>query len=395
MKAKELWTSLLIGGGDAPAPEPVLISKNITANGEYYAVEDDADGYSSVNVNVQTPSNEDALIEDSLTGEYVNNTATSIAVRGLAYKTHVTKVVMNGVESIGNYGLTQDAALEEATFRSAVSIGDSAFSGCTALTELTIPNVKTIGRYNFQNLTNLETVNAGSIETLGNSAFEGCSKLKTIDLSSVQSIGMNGFYNCRSLTTALLSQCTSMSSSNIFSGCSSLAEVRAPLCRSLGSTCFKDCTALETVDFSGLWQLGSDTFSGCTSLAAIELPMASYLGGSRAFNGCTNLVRVEAGAPEFSSVNASLGSSTFIGCSSLTTLALRRTVSIFTLDGSSVFEGTPFNTSGSAAYIYVPAALIDTYKAATNWSLYQNRFRVLEDYTVDGTVTGALDPTKI
>ena len=30
-----------------------LIAKNITANGDYYAINDDADGYSSVNVNVQ------------------------------------------------------------------------------------------------------------------------------------------------------------------------------------------------------------------------------------------------------------------------------------------------------------------------------------------------------
>ena len=30
-----------------------LIPKNITANGDYYAINDDADGYSSVNVNVQ------------------------------------------------------------------------------------------------------------------------------------------------------------------------------------------------------------------------------------------------------------------------------------------------------------------------------------------------------
>ena len=55
MKAMDLWRTLLIGGdGGGAAPQPTLISKNITANGSYYAVEDDADGYSSVNVNVAT-----------------------------------------------------------------------------------------------------------------------------------------------------------------------------------------------------------------------------------------------------------------------------------------------------------------------------------------------------
>lgn len=41
------------------------------------------------------------------------------------------------------------------------------------------------------------------------------------------------------------------------------------------------------------------------------------------------------------------------------------------------------------------AALVDSYKAATNWSTYADQIRALEDYTVDGTTTGALDETKI
>ena len=39
-------------------------------------------------------------------------------------------------------------------------------------------------------------------------------------------------------------------------------------------------------------------------------------------------------------------------------------------------------------YIYVPRALVDSYKAATNWSAYADYFRALEDYTVDGTIMG-------
>jgi hypothetical protein len=46
-------------------------------------------------------------------------------------------------------------------------------------------------------------------------------------------------------------------------------------------------------------------------------------------------------------------------------------------------------------YIYVPADLVDSYKAATNWSTFAAQFRALEDYTVDGTITGELDITKI
>ena len=51
--------------------------------------------------------------------------------------------------------------------------------------------------------------------------------------------------------------------------------------------------------------------------------------------------------------------------------------------------------ASGAGYIYVPAALVDSYKVATNWSTYAAQFRALEDYTVDGTTMGELDPNKI
>lgn len=40
------------GGGGSPAPAPTLITKTITANGNYNAASDNADGYSGVTVNV-------------------------------------------------------------------------------------------------------------------------------------------------------------------------------------------------------------------------------------------------------------------------------------------------------------------------------------------------------
>jgi hypothetical protein len=55
-----------------------------------------------------------------------------------------------------------------------------------------------------------------------------------------------------------------------------------------------------------------------------------------------------------------------------------------------------YNPNGlKDGYIYVPRALVDTYKVATNWVTYADQFRALEDYTVDGTITGELDESKI
>ena len=46
-------------------------------------------------------------------------------------------------------------------------------------------------------------------------------------------------------------------------------------------------------------------------------------------------------------------------------------------------------------YIYVPSSLIEQYKSDREWSKITNQIRALEDYTVDGTITGELDERKI
>jgi hypothetical protein len=43
-------------------------------------------------------------------------------------------------------------------------------------------------------------------------------------------------------------------------------------------------------------------------------------------------------------------------------------------------KGTVSVANGYTRYIYVPRALVDSYKAATNWSNYANQFRAIEDY---------------
>jgi len=75
-------------------------------------------------------------------------------------------------------------------------------------------------------------------------------------------------------------------------------------------------------------------------------------------------------------------------------LILRNESTIVTLSSSEVFD-TSDGIGAGIGYIYVPAALIEEYKSATNWSTYATQFRALEDYTVDGTITGELDETKI
>lgn len=82
----------------------------------------------------------------------------------------------------------------------------------------------------------------------------------------------------------------------------------------------------------------------------------------------------------------------FNECTDLYAFVLR-SQNMCTLQNTNALLNTAI--SQNKGYIYVPRALVDTYKAATNWSTYAAQFRALEDYTVDGTITGELDPTKI
>ena len=63
------------------------------------------------------------------------------------------------------------------------------------------------------------------------------------------------------------------------------------------------------------------------------------------------------------------------------------------LDSETVCVGAKFAVA--PRYIYVPSALVEDYKVATGWSNYAEKIRALEDYTVDGTISGDLDESKI
>ena len=99
-----------------------------------------------------------------------------------------------------------------------------------------------------------------------------------------------------------------------------------------------------------------------------------------------------------SSTVTQIGGYAFAYCSKLTTLILRGET-MPKLAATDSFDSTPIRSG--TGYIYVPRALLSDddatkdYRRATNWSNLANQFRALEDYTVDGTITGELDPTKI
>lgn len=53
-------------------------------------------------------------------------------------------------------------------------------------------------------------------------------------------------------------------------------------------------------------------------------------------------------------------------------------LTLCTLGHSNAFPNTPI--AAGTGYIYVPSALVDSYKTATNWSTYASQIRAIEDY---------------
>lgn len=169
----------------------------------------------------------------------------------------------------------------------------------------------------------------------------------------------------------------------------SITEINDDSITSLGGNAFHGCGKLTIVNLPNLQSIRDAAFRNCSSLKSMVFPsLTAYNGeGNGIFSGCSALTTVDF------HLSVSFSQYAFFGAKALTALILR---------GSTVCSlgGTGANAVGTkiadgTGYIYVPGALVDSYKAATNWSTYANQFRALEDYTVDGTTTGELDTTKI
>ena len=192
--------------------------------------------------------------------------------------------------------------------------------------------------------------------------FRSCSALKTANFPAVTKIGNYAFDNCDHLKTA-----------------------NFPVATTIGTYAFQYCGLLEIENFPAATSVGSNAFYYCRSIKTLNFPVATSI-GSYAFYYCSALKTANFPAA------TTIGAYAFTYCSELTALILR-SETMATLNHKNAFDETPI--AFSTGYIYVPSALIEDYKVAANWSTYAAQFRALEDYTVDGTVTGELDPNKI
>lgn len=132
---------------------------------------------------------------------------------------------------------------------------------------------------------------------------------------------------------------------------------------------FANNTKLVNVVMPKLKFIPPSMFNGCTALQTIHLPSDKDHGasGGAAFSGCTSLRIARLGWFSISIDNL------FQNCANLDTLILpyNGVVSINSPTyWAYALKGTKFATTGGT--IYVPGNLVESYKAAANWSTMFN-----------------------
>lgn len=229
-------------------------------------------------------------------------------------------------------------------------LGDEAVT--KALIERTITEfcddvLTSIRAYGFAYCTSLERVNLPNLTSCERYGFKGCSSLKTVDFPKLE------------ITTQYL-----------FDGCEKLESVNLPLVNYISSGVFGSCSSLKKLVFPSVTEYTSTyVFNGCTSLEYIDFPVLTQISGG------------------------------FSGCYGLKSIILRQT-SVCTLSLANSFTNTTFDSGQAGGTLLAPRAVVEEYKTATNWSALiannpNNRVLALEDYTVDGTITGEIDWDKL
>lgn len=273
-------------GGGAPA----LIAKSIAENGTYNAADDEADGYSSVTVDVP-----------------YNSKTKSTPARFTIQKNLEEITIPYGCTSIGPND----------------PIGDSwTTTGFPNLKHINIPNtVTTLEASCFSGMESLESIDIpSSVTVVGSSAFSSCKSLKEIHIpinaqyNNVNSQNMGLFSGCNSLVHFTIPSATTLVQTSCFMKCSSLIKINVDGENVLpeGITEFRDgsfhsCTSLQEIRLpSTLTKIGG-AFDGCTSLTSIEIPAAVETIDAQAFTRCTALETITVHKAEGSITGAPWG----------------------------------------------------------------------------------------
>lgn len=213
---------------------------------------------------------------------------------------------------------------------------------------------------------------SSNLTMVGDYAFYNCASLASADFPKAVEIGDNAFYGTTALKNANFPLVLDIER-YAFRG-SGIVNANFPNAIYVGSTAFGYNSALKTANLPKITETSGSMFSNCTALETVDLAKVTKL-GNYTFENCYSLKAVVLRKDDY----ATLGSNVFTNC--------------YHLSGT---VNSTYNPSGSKdGYIYVPRSKSTAYGGMSGWQNYGFQFRALEDYTVDGTITGALDESKI
>ena len=155
-------------------------------------------------------------------------------------------------------------------------------------------------------------------------------------------------------------------------------------CTAIEEYSFRACANLKTLVAPNAKMVGTYALYGCNALKSIVLPSVTTI-STNAFREASNLEVID--FPKLTAIPATA----FYGCRGLKALILR-SETLVPLANTSAFtqcyrilgtKNSGYNPTGEKiGFIYVPRALIEDYKVATNWSAdtLVTQFRAIEDY---------------
>ncbi len=200
--------------------------------------------------------------------------------------------------------------------------------------------------------------------------------LTTLREDGVRSLGARSLYKNIGLTLVELPSVTSAGDYSL-SGCTGLASATFAALTSVGQYMFDGDTALTSVSLPEATNIGNYAFRGAP-IAKLALPKATTL-GTYINNG------YGAAEVDLTAGPSSIANNTFNGAYNMTSLVLRKSTMI-SLASTGAFTSTPI--ASGFGWIYVPNDLVDTYKAATNWSTYASQIVSINSYPLEiGSIT--------
>lgn len=179
-------------------------------------------------------------------------------------------------------------------------------------------------------------LNTNGDSTLGSSGFKYCDNLKSVYIyDSVTAIPTYAFRNCSNAIIHLPANLTS-----------------------IGDYAFYSATSVSFTELpKSLNTLGSDAFYS-TKIAITSIPNGVTTIPAYCFSVCSNITNITLHANI-----TNIGDAAFRFCSKLESVTVLATT-------PPTLGANVFGNNKSGRKIYVPAASLDAYKAATNWSSY-------------------------